>query len=108
MYETGRRRTNCNMVGPMYPVAVVLITKVMPRSLHVGTIGFAAAFGGSGGAILPFAVGAIAQAKGVQTLQPIVLAICVVLGLLWVLLPRQPRQNKETTGEESSGPACDN
>ncbi|KXH61841.1 hypothetical protein CNYM01_09036 [Colletotrichum nymphaeae SA-01] len=95
-------------MGPMYPVAVVLITKVMPRSLHVGTIGFAAAFGGSGGAILPFAVGAIAQAKGVQTLQPIVLAICVVLGLLWVLLPRQPRQNKETSGEESSGPACDN
>ncbi|KAL0768446.1 hypothetical protein CaCOL14_009421 [Colletotrichum acutatum] len=83
-------------MGPMYPVAVVLITKVMPRSLHVGTIGFAAAFGGSGGAILPFAVGAIAQAKGVQTLQPIVLATCVVLGLLWVLLPRHPRQNKDT------------
>ncbi|KAK1500490.1 hypothetical protein CTAM01_06425 [Colletotrichum tamarilloi] len=95
-------------MGPMYPVAVVLITKVMPRSLHVGTIGFAAAFGGSGGAILPFAVGAIAQAKGVQTLQPIVLAICVVLGLLWILLPRQPRQNKDTSGEESSGPAGDN
>ncbi|OHE99912.1 hypothetical protein CORC01_04813 [Colletotrichum orchidophilum] len=94
-------------MGPMYPVAVVLITKVMPRSLHVGTIGFAAAFGGSGGAILPFAVGAIAQAKGVQTLQPIVLAICVVLGLLWVLLPRQPRQSKETSGEDSSGPAYD-
>ncbi|KAK1512479.1 uncharacterized protein CCOS01_14719 [Colletotrichum costaricense] len=95
-------------MGPMYPVAVVLITKVMPRSLHVGTIGFAAAFGGSGGAILPFAVGAIAQAKGVQTLQPIVLAICVVLGLLWILLPQQPRQNKDTSGEESSGPAGDN
>ncbi|TDZ33062.1 Bypass of stop codon protein 6 [Colletotrichum spinosum] len=82
-------------MGPMYPVAVVLITKVMPRSLHVGTIGFAAAFGGSGGAILPFAVGAIAQAKGVQTLQPIVLAICVVLGGLWMLLPRQPRGSSE-------------
>ncbi|KAF4976131.1 hypothetical protein FZEAL_7150 [Fusarium zealandicum] len=88
-------------MGPMYPVAVVLITKVMPRSLHVGTIGFAAAFGGSGGAILPFAVGAIAQAKGVQTLQPIVIAICVVLGGLWMLLPRRPRDKKESSGEES-------
>ncbi|KAK7415558.1 hypothetical protein QQX98_005804 [Neonectria punicea] len=88
-------------MGPMYPVAVVLITKVMPRSLHVGTIGFAAAFGGSGGAILPFAVGAIAQAKGVQTLQPIVLAICVVLGGLWTMLPRKPREKKKSGGEES-------
>ncbi|SCV52392.1 related to tetracycline resistance proteins [Fusarium fujikuroi] len=85
-------------MGPMYPVAVVLITKVMPRSLHVGTIGFAASFGGSGGAILPFAVGAIAQAKGVQTLQPIVLAICVVLGCLWLLLPRRPLEKDQTDG----------
>ncbi|CVK86310.1 related to tetracycline resistance proteins [Fusarium mangiferae] len=89
-------------MGPMYPVAVVLITKVMPRSLHVGTIGFAASFGGSGGAILPFAVGAIAQAKGVQTLQPIVLAICVVLGCLWLLLPRKPMQKNQTDGNENS------
>lgn len=86
----------------MYPVAVVLITKVMPRSLHVGTIGFAASFGGSGGAILPFAVGAIAQAKGVQTLQPIVLAICVVLGCLWLLLPRKPMKKDQTAGNENS------
>ncbi|KAF5577849.1 tetracycline resistance [Fusarium pseudoanthophilum] len=89
-------------MGPMYPVAVVLITKIMPRSLHVGTIGFAASFGGSGGAILPFAVGAIAQAKGVQTLQPIVLAICVVLGCLWLLLPRRPMGKDNTDGNENS------
>ncbi|KAG5794592.1 hypothetical protein H9Q69_006354 [Fusarium xylarioides] len=89
-------------IGPMYPVAVVLITKIMPRSLHVGTIGFAASFGGSGGAILPFAVGAIAQAKGVQTLQPIVLAIYVVLGCLWLLLPRRPMGKDQTDGNENS------
>ncbi|RBR17404.1 hypothetical protein FVER53590_11899 [Fusarium verticillioides] len=89
-------------MGPMYPVAVVLITKIMPRSLHVGTIGFAASFGGSGGAILPFAVGAIAQARGVQTLQPIVLAICVVLGCLWLLLPRRPMVKDNTDVNENS------
>ncbi|EWG53472.1 hypothetical protein FVEG_11899 [Fusarium verticillioides 7600] len=89
-------------MGPMYPVAVVLITKIMPRSLHVGTIGFAASFGGSGGAILPFGVGAIAQARGVQTLQPIVLAICVVLGCLWLLLPRRPMVKDNTDVNENS------
>jgi fucose permease len=93
---------NSVIPGPMYPVAVVLITKIMPRSLHVGTIGFAASFGGSGGAILPFAVGAIAQAKGVQTLQPIVLAICVVLGCLWLLLPHRPTGKDQTDGNENS------
>lgn len=77
--------------APMFPTAVVLITKLLPRHLHVGTIGFATAFGGSGGAILPFAVGAIAQAKGVQTLQPIILAICAALALLWMTLPRSSK-----------------
>src|SRR6187402_246408 len=56
-------------MGPMFPTAIVLVTKLLPRDLHVGCIGFATAFGGSGGAIFPFIVGAIAQSKGVKTLQ---------------------------------------
>ena len=53
-------------LGPMFPAAVVAATKLLPRHLHVSAIGFSAAFGGGGAAIFPFAVGAIAQAKGVQ------------------------------------------
>lgn len=87
----------------MFPTAVVLITKLLPRSLHVGAIGFATAFGGSGGAVLPFAVGAIAQAKGVQTLQPIILAICVALGTLWVFLPRPTPKSERASDEEAAG-----
>lgn len=75
-------------LGPLFPAAVVAATKLLPRHLHVGAIGFAAAFGGSGAAILPFAVGAIAQAKGVQVLQPIVLALLGTILLLWLGLPR--------------------
>lgn len=63
-------------------------TKLLPKHLHVSSIGFAAAFGGSGGAIFPYAVGAIAQAKGVQVLQPIILALMAVIWGLWVMLPR--------------------
>ncbi|KAF4961725.1 hypothetical protein FGADI_88 [Fusarium gaditjirri] len=54
----------------------------------LGTIGFAAAFGGNGAAILPFAVCAIAQAKGVKTLQQIILAFLTALLGLWLCLPR--------------------
>ncbi|KAK6846445.1 hypothetical protein PG987_001633 [Apiospora arundinis] len=75
-------------LGPLFPAAIVAMSKLLPRHLHVGAIGFAAAFGGSGAAVLPFAVGAIAQAKGVQVLQPIILALLGVITLLWLGLPR--------------------
>ncbi|KAH8731059.1 major facilitator superfamily domain-containing protein [Phaeosphaeriaceae sp. PMI808] len=75
-------------LGPLFPAAIVVATKLLPRHLHVSAIGFAAAFGGSGGAILPFAVGAIAQAKGVQVLQPIILALLGVILGLWLCLPK--------------------
>ncbi|KAI5363023.1 Putative major facilitator superfamily, MFS transporter superfamily [Septoria linicola] len=75
-------------LGPAFPAGVVMCTKLLPKHLHVSSIGFAAAFGGSGGAIFPYAVGAIAQAKGVQVLQPIILALMAVCLLLWLMLPR--------------------
>ncbi|KAH6648155.1 major facilitator superfamily domain-containing protein [Truncatella angustata] len=75
-------------LGPLFPAAVVAMSKLLPRHLHVGAIGFAAAFGGSGAAVLPFAVGAIAQAKGVQVLQPIILALLGVITILWLGLPK--------------------
>ncbi|CZR69988.1 related to tetracycline resistance proteins [Phialocephala subalpina] len=74
-------------MGPMFPTAIVLVAKLLPKSLHVGTIGFATAFGGSGGAFFPFIVGAIAQARGVKTLQPVILALIVGISVLWVFLP---------------------
>jgi fucose permease len=83
------------MTGPIFPTAVVLMTTVLPRSLHISAIGFATAIGGSGSAALPFAVGAIAQAKGVKTLQPIILACCVVMLIVWLFLQRHRPKDKE-------------
>ncbi|CZR52009.1 related to tetracycline resistance proteins [Phialocephala subalpina] len=74
-------------LGPLFPAAIVVATKLLPRRLHVSAVGFAAAFGGGGAAVLPFAVGAIAQARGVQVLQPIVLALLVLILALWCMLP---------------------
>ncbi|KAF2120910.1 major facilitator superfamily domain-containing protein [Lophiotrema nucula] len=75
-------------LGPLFPAAVVAATKLLPRHLHVSAIGFAAAFGGSGAAIFPFAVGAIAQGHGVKVLQPIILSLLGVILGLWLCLPR--------------------
>ncbi|PQE31527.1 hypothetical protein CJF32_00011274 [Rutstroemia sp. NJR-2017a WRK4] len=89
-------------LGPLFPTAIVLVTKLMPKELHVGSIGFATALGGSGGAIFPFVVGAIAQSKGVQTLQPVVVAILVVIAGLWCLVPNKGKreESERETGSE--------
>ncbi|KAK5660887.1 hypothetical protein OQA88_12259 [Cercophora sp. LCS_1] len=95
-------------LGPLFPAAIVAATKLLPADYHVSAIGFAAAFGGGGAAIFPFAVGAIAQSKGVQVLQPIVLAILAFILLTWWLLPgglrqgglERARENGERPGHE--------
>ncbi|RKU44784.1 hypothetical protein DL546_007130 [Coniochaeta pulveracea] len=95
-------------LGPLFPAAIVAATKLLPSDHHVSAIGFAAAFGGGGAAIFPFAVGAIAQSKGVEVLQPICLAILVFILVMWWILPggmrrgglEKARENKERVGHQ--------
>ena len=82
-------------LGPLFPAAVVAVSRLLPRHLHVSSIGFGAAFGGGGAAVFPFAVGAIAQAKGVKVLQPIVLAILAVIFLIWIGLPKMGTKKRQ-------------
>lgn len=84
-------------LGPLFPAAIVAATQLLPAYLHVSAVGFAAAMGGGGAAIFPFAVGALAHARGVQVLQPIVLALLVVLWGLWLCLPRMSKRRHEET-----------
>jgi fucose permease len=86
-------------LGPLFPTAIIVVTKLLPRHLHVGSIGFGTALGGSGGAIFPFIVGAVAQAKGVKTLQPIILAMLGAISGLWLLLPRAGKKSQESEEE---------
>ncbi|EXJ55269.1 hypothetical protein A1O7_08195 [Cladophialophora yegresii CBS 114405] len=79
-------------LAPLFPAAVVALTKLLPKRLHVAAVGFAAAFGASGACVLPFAVGAIANAAGVKVLQPIILAALVLCLGVWLLIPTLPKQ----------------
>ena len=45
---------------------------------------------------MPFAVGAIVQARGVQTLQPVIMAFLVLLLAIWLMLPRIPRHEHQS------------
>ena len=90
-------------LGPFFPAAVSAAAKLLPKHLHVGAIGFAAAFGAAGACVLPFAVGGIAQAKGVQVLMPIVLAMLVLDGGIWALLPSLKGRKRVGMDEEVVG-----
>lgn len=75
-------------LGPMFPGAVTVTAKLLPKRIHVSAIGFAMAMGGSGGTVFPFVIGAIAASKGVEVLQPIVLSLIVVVAAVWLSFPR--------------------
>jgi len=75
-------------LGPIFPSGIIMATKLLPGHLHIPSVGFSTALGGTGGAIFPFIVGAIAQAKGVGVLQPIVTAMLAVLLIVWLCFPR--------------------
>lgn len=74
-------------LGPLFPATIIAATKLLPKQLHVSAIGFAAALGAAGATLLPFAVGAIAQVKGVEVLPPIALAFIVFCLVVWLCFP---------------------
>lgn len=89
-------------LGPLFPGVVVVIAKLLPKHLHVSAIGFAAAFGGTGAAVLPFIVGVLAEAKGVSVLMPFIIALSGAILILWNSLPRMPKP-VSLPGDDRSG-----
>lgn len=76
------------VLGPMFPSGVVMITRLLPSNLHVGAVSFVASVGEVGGALLPFALGAIADRLGIGAFQYIILTQLVVTLLIWMCFPR--------------------
>ncbi|KAH7418970.1 MFS transporter [Cadophora sp. MPI-SDFR-AT-0126] len=75
-------------LGPLFPEAVILQTKLIDRSLHVAAVGFACALGSAGGCVFPFLVGVIANTYGIQMLLPVVMVMLLLCLTCWLLLPR--------------------
>lgn len=73
-------------LGPLFPSIIVIVTRILPRELHVSSIGFASAVGGAGAAVLPFTVGAMAQAQGVGIMPPFIIGLSGGLFILWTCL----------------------
>ncbi|KAK7208529.1 major facilitator superfamily domain-containing protein [Myxozyma melibiosi] len=73
--------------GPLFPTAVLALSRILPSRLHIASVGFASSFGGAGSAVFPFITGAIAESKGTWVLQPIVIALIITMLVLWLYIP---------------------
>ena len=74
-------------LGPLFPGAVMMAAKLLPKQIHVSAIGLAMSVGGMCGTVFPFAIGAISAHKGVQVLQPIILALILFIACVWLTFP---------------------
>jgi fucose permease len=59
------------LLGPIYPIVTNEASRILPRWLLTGAIGWIAGFGQAGSAILPFMTGALASKVGIKSLQPL-------------------------------------
>jgi fucose permease len=80
-------------LGPLFPTGIVMITRLMPRELHVGAVATVAAVGQVGGALFPFGVGVMAERWGIQALRPVVFGLLGVALGAWWCFPRLPGRN---------------
>jgi hypothetical protein len=99
-------------LGPMYPIAINHVARVIPRHLVNGTVGWMSACGAGGSALLPFIIGKMASNLGIESLQPLcvfpvffwfwtftecfsfffgysLLAMMIVLGTIWAFVPKK-------------------
>ncbi|KAF2152390.1 MFS general substrate transporter [Myriangium duriaei CBS 260.36] len=82
------------LLGPVYPCAQTLFSRLLPSRLQVSAIGFIASAGSSGGAIAPFLTGLLAQAVGPVVLHPICIALFIAMIGCWALLPAVERRDE--------------
>jgi fucose permease len=85
------------LIGPIYPLMISLITRILPRKIRFCSMTLATAFGSSGGSAIPFAVGMGSQFVGTYILHPIVLVCYAGMMITWVLLPNIERKGAQTS-----------
>lgn len=76
------------LLGPVYPCAQTIFSRLVPRHLQTTAIGFIGSAGSSGGAVAPFTTGILAQAVGTWVLHPVALGLYGAMLVCWFALPR--------------------
>jgi fucose permease len=80
------------LLGPVYPLATGAFSKLLPRNIQMSSLGFVASMGSSGGALAPFVTGLLAQKLGTVVINPICIALFIVMEAAWFFLPKQQKR----------------
>lgn len=75
------------LLGPVYPCATHVFSRLIARQDQVRSLGVISAFGSSGGAVAPFTTGILAQATGTFVMHPIAVGLFAVMLGCWFSLP---------------------
>ncbi|MCJ1409241.1 hypothetical protein MMC19_003319 [Ptychographa xylographoides] len=76
------------LLGPVYPCATVIFSKLIGRKRQMSSLAFISAMGSSGGALLPFMTGLIAQSAGTWVLHPICVSAFACMVVCWACLDK--------------------
>lgn len=82
------------LLGPVYPCAQTIFTRLLPRSIQTTSVGFIASAGSSGGAVMPLLTGLLAQAVGTWVLHPVCVGAFVGMLAGWAVLPRVEKRRE--------------
>jgi len=78
------------LLGPMFPMAMNHSRRILPRWILTGSIGWITGFGQAGSAFLPFITGSVVENFGMQSLQPLLVTMMVLLMVIWGVIPNKP------------------
>ncbi|KUJ21658.1 MFS general substrate transporter [Mollisia scopiformis] len=82
------------LLGPVYPCAVHVFQRLIPRKMQISSLSLIGSVGSSGGAVAPFMTGMLAQHVGTFVLHPICIGLFVCMGISWFLLPKAERRDE--------------
>lgn len=82
------------LLGPIYPCATFIFSRLLPRNIQVTSLGFVGSVGSSGGALAPFFTGLLAQKLGTEVLHPICLGLFALMEVAWFALPRVDKRTE--------------
>jgi fucose permease len=82
------------LLGPVYPLATGVFSKLLPRTIQMSSLGFVASMGSSGGALAPFLTGLLAQTLGTVVLNPICIVLFIIMEAAWFFLPKEQKRRE--------------
>lgn len=82
------------LLGPVYPCATAVFSKLIPKRLQMSSLAAVSALGSSGGAVAPFFTGLLAQEVGTWVLHPICVALFAAMVGCWLGLPRMVKRRE--------------